>query len=445
MKLLAPERRILTKGIDTPNLNTIEVYEKQGGYSALKKAFGMAPDAIINEVKASGLRGRGGAGFPTGMKWGFVPFNLGKPIYLLCNADESEPGCFKDRLLLEKNPHLLIEGIIIASFAVRSHKSYIYVRGEYTAAAKIVQKAIDEAYAKGYLGKNILGSKHDLDLVLHRGAGAYICGEETGLISSLEGKKGYPRLKPPFPAVSGFLNCPTVVNNVETLSTVPWIITNGGAAYAAYGTEKSKGTRLFCLSGWVNKPGVYEEELGLPLKVMIDHYGGGMKDGSKLKAVIPGGSSTPPLTPEEVDKCLLDYDHIATFGSFLGAGGIIVIPEHIPLIKILERISEFYWDESCGQCTPCREGTGWLFKTIRSIEHHHGAKGDIDDLKKTAQSMMGATICALSDAAAMPVLGFLKKFPQDFQALLDEAERLRQVPAGRKLDGQEEANAGGLV
>ncbi len=433
MKLLSKERQILLRNIGTPDLHTLTGYESTGGYKNLKKALGMAPDAIIEEVKKSGLRGRGGAGFPTGMKWGFVPFKMGKPIYLLCNADESEPGCFKDRLLLEHNPHLLIEGIIIASFAVRSNKSYIYVRGEYTKAAKIVQKAIDEAYAKGYLGKNILGSTHSLELVLHRGAGAYICGEETGLISSLEGKKGYPRLKPPFPAVSGFLNCPTVVNNVETLSNIPWIIEHGGAQYATYGTEKSKGTRLFCLSGWVNKPGVYEEELGLPLKVMIEHYGGGMKNGAKLKAVIPGGSSTPPLTAEEAEKCILDYESVAQFGTFLGAGGIIVIPDHIPLIKILERIAEFYWDESCGQCTPCREGTGWLYKTIRAMEHHRGAKEDINDLKRTAKSMMGATICALSDAAAMPVLGFLNKFPAEFEALLAEAERRRQVPAGRTL------------
>ncbi len=286
-----------------------------------------------------------------------------------------------------------------------------------------MQKAIEEAYAKGYLGKNILGSNHDLELVLHRGAGAYICGEETGLISSLEGKKGCPKLKPPFPAVSGFLGCPTVVNNVETLSTIPWILQNGGEAYAKYGTEKSKGTRLFCLSGWVNRPGVYEEELGIPLKDFIEHYGGGLKDGAKIKAVIPGGSSTPPLTASEVDQVKLDYDDIARFGTFLGAGGIDVIPEHYPLMRIFERISEFYWDESCGQCTPCREGTGWLYKTIRAMEHGKGMTRDIDDLKRTAKSMMGVTICALSDAAAMPVLGFLNKFPDEFQHLVKDAKR----------------------
>jgi len=422
MKLLSKERRILLKKIDTPKLNEISVYESTGGYSTLKKAFAMKPDEIIEEVKKSGLRGRGGAGFPTGMKWSFVPFNAGKPIYLLCNADESEPGCFKDRLLLEKNPHLLIEGIILSSFAVRCHKSYIYIRGEYAKAARILQRAIDEAYQKGYLGKNILKSGHDLELVLHRGAGAYICGEETGLISSLEGKKGQPKLKPPFPAVSGFLGCPTVVNNVETLSTIPWILEHGGAEYAkyGYGHEKSRGTRLFCLSGWVNKPGVYEEELGFPLKDFIEHYGGGLKDGARLKAIIPGGSSTPPLTAVEYESALLDYESMGTFGTFLGAGGIIVIPEGYPLLKIMDRITEFYWDESCGQCTPCREGTGWLYKMMSGIAHGKGNLQDLEDLDKTAKSMMGTTICALSDAAAMPVLGFMKKFPEEFRTHISE-------------------------
>jgi NADH-quinone oxidoreductase subunit F len=380
----------------------------------------MQPDALIDEVKKSGLRGRGGAGFPTGMKWGFVPFKSGKPIYLLINADESEPGCFKDRLLMEKNPHQMIEGIIISSFAIRSHKSYIYIRGEYAYAARVLEKAVEEAYRKKYLGKNILGSGHDLDLVVHRGAGAYICGEETGLISSLEGKKGQPKLKPPFPAVSGYLGCPTVVNNVETLSTVPWIIEHGAEAYANYGTEKSRGTRLFCLSGWVNKPGTYEEELGIPLRDLIEHYGGGMKDGAKLKAVIPGGSSTPPLTAKEAWDVNMDFESVGKYGTFLGAGGVIVIPEHYPLIRILERTAEFYWDESCGQCTPCREGTGWLYKMVSGIEHGKGSRKDIDDLKRTSKQMMGTTICALSDAAAMPVLGFLEKFPADFEALLKE-------------------------
>lgn len=427
MKLLAPERRILTRDIETPQLHTLSVYESKGGYQNLKKALKMSPDQIIEEVKKSGLRGRGGAGFPTGQKWSFVPFQSGKPIYLLCNADESEPGTFKDRVILEKNPHQLIEGIIIAAFAVRSKKSYLYIRGEYAEAARILEKAIQEAYERGYLGKNILGSTHTLDLVLHRGAGAYICGEETGLISSLEGKKGQPKLKPPFPAVSGFLNCPTVVNNVETLATIPWIIEHGGEAYSAYGVGTAKGTRLFCLSGWVNKPGVYEEEMGISLKDFIEHYGGGMKDGAKLKAVIPGGSSTPPLTPAEVESATLDYDCMTKFGTFLGSGGIIVIPEHFSLVTLLERLTEFYWDESCGQCTPCREGTGWLYKMVKGIEHGEGTLKDFNDLQKTAKSMMGTTICALSDAAAMPVLGFLKKFPDEIKAHLKNSVSGDQV------------------
>ena len=421
MKLLPADKQILLNDIrTTPNLHRIETYESIGGYRALKKALGMKPDDIIAEVKKSGLRGRGGAGFPTGMKWSFVPFNSGKPIFLLCNADESEPGTFKDRVILEKNPHVLIEGMIIAAYAVRSKKSYIYIRGEYAYGARILEKAIEEAYAKGYLGSKILGSDFGMDLVLHRGAGAYICGEETGLISSLEGKKGQPKLKPPFPAVEGFLRNPTVVNNVETLADVPWIIQNGGDAFAAFGTEKSKGTRLYCLSGWVNKPGTYEEELGIPLMDLINHYGGGMRDGSSLKAVIPGGSSTPPLTAAECEKAKLDYESMASFGTFLGSGGIIVIPEHYCLLKILERLSEFYWDESCGQCTPCREGTGWLYKIIEELEHGHGKTSDLDDLRATSKNMMGTTICALSDAAAMPIIGFLQKFPQEFEAHINE-------------------------
>lgn len=416
--MLSPERRILLKNISTRDLSQISVYEREAGYSSLKKALTMAPDAIIEEVKSSGLRGRGGAGFPTGAKWGFVPFQCGKPIYLLCNADESEPGTFKDRLLMEKNPHLLLEGIAIASYALRSRKSYIYIRGEYAGAADILERAIEEGYQRNYLGKNICGTSHSLELVVHRGAGAYICGEETGLISSLEGKKGYPRLKPPFPAVSGFLGCPTIVNNVETLCTIPWIVQNGGEKYAAYGTAQSKGTRLFCLSGWINKPGTYEEELGVSLKELIENHGGGLRDGARLKCVIPGGSSTPPLSAMEVETATMDFETMATCGTFLGSGGVIVIPEHYCIISVLERLTEFYWDESCGQCTPCREGTGWLYKIMKALERGSAQPEALNDAKKTAQTMMGTTICALSDAAAMPVLGFIQKFPQEFEAHL---------------------------
>jgi len=386
----------------------------------LKKALSMKQEKIVHEIKESGLRGRGGAGFPTGMKWGFVPQNTGKPVYLLCNADESEPGTFKDRIILGKNPHLLLEGIAISSYAIRSHKCYIYIRGEYAFIADILERAVEEAYRKNCLGKNIQGSTHSIEVVVHRGAGAYICGEETGLISSLEGGKGYPKLKPPFPAISGFLKCPTVVNNVETLAVVPWILEHGADAYSDYGTEKSKGTRLFCLSGWVNKPGTYEEELGVSLQEFIDVRGGGMKDGAKLKAVIPGGSSTPPLTAAEVKEATLDYEAMSKYKTFLGSGGIIVIPEHYCLLKVLDRLSDFYWDESCGQCTPCREGTGWLHKILHAIENGKGKMEDLDDLTKTTRAMMGTTICALSDAAAMPVVGFLDKFRPEFEAHINE-------------------------
>lgn len=414
--MLAPERQLLLKGIHESGLATLEGYKKQGGYETLKKALERKPADLIEEIKNSGLRGRGGAGFPTGMKWGFVPQNTGKPIYLLCNADESEPGTFKDRVIMEKNPHLLIEGILIASYAIGSHKSYIYIRGEYAFIAKILERAVEEAYAAKILGSAVLGTAHSLDLVVHSGAGAYICGEETGLISSLEGKKGYPKLKPPFPAVSGYLGCPTVVNNVETLATVPIILRMGAMEYIKYGTEKSRGTRLFCLSGWVNRPGTYEEEMGCSLQEFIDHHGGGMKDGAKLKAVIPGGSSTPPLTPEEVKVAKLDYEDMGKYKTFLGSGGIIVIPEHYPFLSLLNRLSEFYWDESCGQCTPCREGTGWLHKIIHALDSRKGRVEDLEDLMKTSRSMMGTTICALSDAAAMPVIGFIEKFRPQIEA-----------------------------
>jgi NADH-quinone oxidoreductase subunit F len=430
MKKLEKERQILLKDIDEPGIGRLEGYERTGGYKAAKKALGMTPDAIIEEVKKSGIRGRGGAGFPTGMKWSFVPYKSGKPIFLLCNADESEPGTFKDRVIMEKNPHQLIEGMIISSFATRSQKCYIYIRGEYAYGARILQRAIDEAYAKGYLGKNIMGSQHSMDLVVHRGAGAYICGEETGLISSLEGKKGQPKLKPPFPAVSGYLGYPTVVNNVETLATVPWIIEHGGEAYSKYGVKNATGTRLLCLSGWVNKPGTYEIEMGYPFQALIDDYGGGMKDGAKLKCVIPGGSSTPPLTADEVREATLDYDSMAKYGTFLGSGGIVVIPEHYCLLKILDRLTEFYWDESCGQCTPCREGTGWLYKMMAGIEHGKGQARDLTDLESTSKNMMGTTICALSDAAAMPVLGFLKKFRGEFEAHINQ----KKCPYGASHD-----------
>ncbi|MDB5039251.1 MAG: NADH-quinone oxidoreductase subunit [Bacteriovoracaceae bacterium] len=418
---LKSEKRILLEHEHVPEINKIDVYTSKGGYSALKKVFQnkMTPDSVIDLMKASGLRGRGGAGFPTGSKWSFVPKGNDKPKYLLCNADESEPGTFKDRVLLEKLPHLMIEGMIIGAYSFGARKSYVYIRGEYTYAAMMVEKAIQEAYQVGYLGKNILGSGFDHDMYVHRGAGAYICGEETGLISSLEGKKGWPKLKPPFPAVEGYLKCPTVVNNVETLACVPWIINNGPEAYAKMGTEKSKGTKMWSVSGDVAQPGVYEVELGAPFSVLLNDCCGGIRGGKKLKAVIPGGSSAPIVTAEEAFAMTLDYESIASKGSMLGSGGMIILDESRDLVQVLKNLSEFYADESCGQCTPCREGTGWLEKILHSFTEKQALKTDIELLDRISSNMLGRTICVLADSIAMPVQSYLKKFPQEFQKYLE--------------------------
>ncbi len=404
------------ENIDKPDQKRLARYRERGGYKALEKALGMEPAAIIEEVKASGLRGRGGAGFPTGMKWGFVPRNTGKPTYLLCNADESEPGTFKDRILLEYDPHSLIEGMAIACLALDCHLSYIYMRGEFEFMAPTVQGALDEAYEAGILGPSVLGKDYALDLFLHLGQGAYICGEETSLIESLEGYRGYPRIKPPFPAVQGFLASPTVVNNVETLCALPWIINNGAAAYAAIGTEKSKGTKLFSVSGHINKPGVYEVDLGYPLMDFINNECGGVKGGN-LKAVIPGGSSVPVLTAAECDGVLLDYESLAKAGTMLGSGGMIVFNDTVKMPEVLSVIADFYAHESCGQCTPCREGTGWAAKLLRNIVAGSGRKADIDLLLKVADMMEGKTICPLADADVMPIRSFITKFRGEFESL----------------------------
>jgi NADH-quinone oxidoreductase subunit F len=392
-------------------------YRERGGYKALEKALKMEQAAIIEEVKTSGLRGRGGAGFPTGMKWGFVPRNTGKPTYLLCNADESEPGTFKDRILMEADPHLLIEGMAIACYALNCNLSYIYLRGEYEFVGLTLQKALDEAYESGVLGPSVMGKDYALDIYLHLGQGAYICGEETSLIESLEGYRGYPRIKPPFPATHGFLASPTVVNNVETLCVLPWIINNGGAAYASIGTEKSKGTKLFSVSGHVNKPGVYEVDMGYPLLDFIDNEAGGIANGRKLKAVIPGGSSVPVLTAEECKGVLLDYESLLKAGSMLGSGGMIVFDETTKMPEVLSVIADFYAHESCGQCTPCREGTGWAAKVLRNLLAGNGKLSDIKLLLKIADMMEGKTICPLADADVMPIRSFLTKFRAEFEAL----------------------------
>ncbi len=387
------------------------------GYSALKKALGMTQDDIILEVKKSNLRGRGGAGFPTGMKWGFIPKKSAKPKYLVCNADESEPGTFKDRDIMRYTPHLLIDGMAIAAHAIGANIGYIYIRGEYTRETKILNEAIDEAYKNGYLGKNIQGSEFSFDLTVHRGAGAYICGEETGLLNSLEGKRGEPRVKPPFPAQAGAFGGPTIVNNVETLAAVPFIINRGGDWFSKLGKlEKSGGTRLFCVSGHVKKPGVYELPAGsVTLRQLIYGYCHGILGDKKLKAVIPGGSSAPVLTADEIDV-IVDIEPLMKIGTMLGSAGIIVVSEDYCVVKLLKRIVKFYAHESCGQCTPCREGCKWMEDILHRIEDGHGREQDIALLLEVADNINGKTLCALGDAAAGPVISFVKKFRADFEA-----------------------------
>ncbi len=413
------EVKLLTEHYDDPLYYTLAGYRAKGGYEVLKKAFKLEPDEIIKQVLDSGLRGRGGAGFPTGRKWSFLPKN-NETRYLLCNADEGEPCTFKDRMMMEKAPHQLIEGMIISAFAINSPKSYIYIRGEYVFAAKVVKAAIDEAYKDGLLGKNILGSGFDHDMDIYLGAGAYICGEETGMISSLEGLKGQPKLKPPFPAVKGYLGKPTIVNNVETLAAVVPIIKDGPDEYKKHGTEKSTGTKLFAVSGDVVNPGNYEVPLGYPMRELIVNICGGLKPGRTLKAVIPGGTSAPVLTRDEVEIATLDYECLSEMGSMLGSGSIVVIDDSHCMVDLLGVISHFYHHESCGQCTPCREGTGWLNKIIDSIIAGKASIRDIDLLCQVAEKMKGRTICALSDAAALPVLSFVTKFRSEFEYYVRE-------------------------
>lgn len=411
------EVKLLTQHYADDKFKTLEGYKAKGGYEVLPKALKMKPEEITAEVKASGLRGRGGAGFPTGVKWGFLP-NNGETRYLLCNADEGEPCTFKDRMMMERAPHQLIEGMIISAFAINSPKSYIYIRGEYVYAAKVVEKAIKEAYDAGLLGKNILGSGFSHDMDIYQGAGAYICGEETGMISSLEGLKGQPKLKPPFPAVQGYLKKPTIVNNVETLAAVKYIIRDGAAAYRQHGTEKSPGTKLFSVAGDVNKPGNYEVPLGYSLMDLINKECGGMKGGN-LKAAIPGGTSAPIITAEEIQKATLDYECLAQMGTMLGSGSIVIMNDKRCMVDMMKVISHFYHHESCGQCTPCREGTGWLHKLVSSVVDGTAKITDIDLLCQVANKMKGRTICALSDAAALPVLGIVPKFRDEFEFFIE--------------------------
>ena len=409
------ETPLISKRWGIENSHKIDVALKLGAYQALEKALKqMTPDHIIDEVKKSNLRGRGGAGFPTGMKWSFVPKDSPKPKYVICNADESEPATCKDRPLMEMDPHQLIEGTIIAGRAIHAHHGFIYIRGEYRYVLDIVDAAIAEAYSRGYLGRNILGTGFDFDLLIHTGAGAYECGEESALMESLEGKRGNPRIKPPFPAVVGLYGCPTIINNVETLSSVPSIILEGGEAYANRGTLRNGGTRLLCVSGHVNKPGIYEVPLGMNMKKFIYEVGGGIPGGKKLKAVIPGGSSCPLLSAGEIDIAM-DYDAVAKAGSMLGSGGMVLIDESTCMVDMARRIMHFYAHESCGWCIPCREGTAWLRKMLDRFHAGLGRPEDIDLVGELAKNMLGRTFCPLGDAAAMPTISIVAKFRNEFE------------------------------
>ena len=400
------------------NSRALATYKANGGYSALPKALKMKQDEVIDLVKQSGLRGRGGAGFPTGLKWSFVPKGDGEK-YLICNNDESEPGTFKDRHICTVTPHQIIEGMIIGAFAIGAKKGYIYTRYEFQEEISYLEAAIKEAYAEGLLGKNILGTGLDFDLDHYTGAGAYICGEETGLISSLEGKKGQPKLKPPFPAVQGYLRKPTIVNNTETFCNIPYIINNGPQAFRQFGTEKSPGTKLFSISGALNKPGVYEVPLGFSFEKFIHEVAGGMRAGKKLKAIVPGGMSAPLLKPEELTGLTMDFEAIAAAGSMLGSGAIMVIDDDQDMVELLRITVDFFAHESCGQCTPCREGTGWLKNIVQGIEHREAKAAAVDQLHSIASQMGGKTICALSDACAMPTKSYVEKFADELKAYLE--------------------------
>jgi NADH-quinone oxidoreductase subunit F len=417
------EARVISKYLGDPTQRRLDTYVARGGYEALKKAFSVSPAEVIDVVKASGLRGRGGAGFPTGLKWSFMPKEPTKPHYLLCNADESEPGTFKDRELMRWDPHQLIEGCLIGAYGIRANHVYIYCRGEFFETNQVLAKAVEDAYAKGYAGKDILGSGNDIDVTVHQGAGAYICGEETGLMNSLEGQRGEPRVKPPFPAAVGVFGMPSTINNVETLSAVPHILRNGGAWYRQWGTEKSPGTKLFCVSGHVQKPGNYELPLGFPLAELIDDVCGGMREGRSLKAVIPGGSSVPILDAAEARACKLDYEGCVAVGTMLGCASVIVMDDTTDIVKQVRRMVDFYAHESCGQCTPCREGSAWTAQILRRIENGHGTEEDLDTLMEVTQKMVGTTICVLSDSVAAPVQSSIRKFRSEYLAKV-------QLPAG---------------
>lgn len=421
--------KLLSKYFIPGKTFTIDEYIADGGYKAAREMFGRFDSkSLIEEVKKSNLRGLGGAGFPCGMKWSFVPQNTGKPVYLAVNADEGEPGTFKDKYILTHNPHLLIEGIIIASFATNVHRAYIYIRGEYTEPYRQLVKAIADAREKGFLGKKIFGQEFDLDIIVHRGAGAYICGEETGLLESLEGKKGQPRLKPPFPAVVGLFNSPTVINNVETLSYLPFILNRGAEWYASLGSEKNGGMRLFSVSGNVKKPGIYELPLGTNLRDIVFNHAGGLHEGRTLKAVVPGGLSAAIFKADEIDVGM-DFDQLRAKGTMAGSAGIVVMDDTADMVYLLMVTMRFYAHESCGQCSPCREGTGWVYRILERIYRGHGKPGDVENLLDICGFLGGTTICALADGAAMPLRSYLTKFRSEFDAYIRGEKKGRVLEA----------------
>ncbi|MEZ5100522.1 MAG: NADH-quinone oxidoreductase subunit NuoF [Thermoleophilia bacterium] len=414
-------RRVLLEHAAEHDVTKLSEYEKVGGYESLRRALGMERQQLIDEFLASGIRGRGGAGFPMGRKASFLPKpeQTPKPIYLAVNADESEPGTFKDREIIFSNPHALVEGVVIASYAIGAKGAFIYIRGEYFTEYEILVAALEEARDRGLVGSNILGSGFSLTIVVHRGAGAYICGEETALLESLEGKRGQPRSKPPFPAIAGLYASPTLINNVETIATLPTILRLGGEEYGKLGVENSAGTRVFSLSGNVVNGGNYELELGTPLRTLIEDLGGGVADGRKLKAVIPGGSSVPVLTPDQIDTPL-DFDSIAKAGSMLGSGAVIVIDDRCCMVQLALRVAQFYQHESCGKCTPCREGTRWMVQILRKIESGEASQNELDLLLNVCDRILGKCLCPLGDAAAMPVASYVAKFREEFQRHIDE-------------------------
>jgi len=416
------ETRVLSRGWGDPRTRTLEGWKALGGYEGLARAIEIGREGVIDEVKASGLRGRGGAGFPTGLKWSFMPKEKTGPHYLCCNADESEPGTFKDRELLRWTPHQVIEGCLIGALAIQADHVYIYCRGEYFEANQVLARAVEEAYGAGLAGQNILGSGISIDVTVHQGAGAYICGEETALMNSLEGRRGLPRVKPPFPAAVGAFRRPTTINNVETLAAIPHIVKHGGSWYRQWGTEKSAGTKLFCVSGHILRPGNYELPMGFPLEELIHDVCGGFREGRRLKAVIPGGSSVPLMSEADCAGCKLDYEDVAARGSQLGCASVIVMDDSTNVVKQVRRMVDFYAHESCGQCTPCREGTTWLARILLRIENGRGTEEDLDTLLDLGRQMTGTTICVLSDSAAAPVASSIEKFRDDYLALIRRGE-----------------------